>query len=436
MITLTINNTAPGNIPEAVKQANLLLKGTELYEQIALRKKAFDYSSPADLAPSMVAETLRSFTKTFQVVPETLGSTTTGAYTCNVTMRETLYVSNRPYHTDNSVGAIAGTLIHECIHALDCFSPEIRLGHGDNSSVGKENSAPYWIGNLAANLINGTTNFDYKLLVESNMDGNKSDNPPQEELIPMLVSELAVRSSVQVLQANPNDHKPIGFGSGCVIRYRDRTFLISVSHVTNKDDLVTYLETNLPSDPITGTITQPVEGMCYFDILKLDGESIEKIEDFEAFLNSGKRLDISFGEIKQFVPLLQPALVYGGLVVEEGPKVVRNFDEFVEPTKNGLYIAYGKIRHNYQKNYLHSAPTIKHDLKFHGVRKGVYMFLAPTIITDHDEYPGCSGAPILDMEGNIVAFMIIVGVPSRIIYAYPAKEVRPLIDKALAVGML
>lgn len=433
MITLHLENPAPGNIPEAVRQANLLLNGTELYEQIALRKKPFDFSIPKDLTPQVVADALKNFTMTFKVSPEKLGSTTTGSYTCSPSSRGILKISNRPYHIDNSVGAIAGTLVHECIHALDCFSSEFQLSHGNNSSVGKENSAPYWIGNLVANLINGTSNFDYQLLVESNIGDAVEDDTENYELLPMMVAELAVRSSVQVFQADPSDSKPVGFGSGCVVNYRDRVFLISVSHVTNKDDLVTYIETNLPFDPITGTITQPVGGMCYFEMLKLE---TEHIDDLEKFLKTGKRLDISFGEITEFIPLLQPFLKYGGLTVEHGAKVMRYGNEFVEPTKEGEYIAFGKIKHKYSGQVLHSTPTIKHNLKFHGIRKGVYMFLSPTIITDSDDYPGCSGAPILDMKGDIVAFMIIVGVPSKIIYAFPANQVLPLIDKALAIGML
>lgn len=42
------------------------------------------------------------------------------------------------------------TIVHECVHVVDYSeNGKIDFGHGDNYSKGKDNSAPYWIGNLA-----------------------------------------------------------------------------------------------------------------------------------------------------------------------------------------------------------------------------------------------------------------------------------------------
>lgn len=48
---------------------------------------------------------------------------------------------------------IINTIVHECVHVVD-FSEngKIDFGHGDNYSEGKDNSAPYWIGNLAKDM--------------------------------------------------------------------------------------------------------------------------------------------------------------------------------------------------------------------------------------------------------------------------------------------
>ncbi|MCX6307220.1 MAG: hypothetical protein NT040_19820 [Bacteroidetes bacterium] len=48
---------------------------------------------------------------------------------------------------------IAATIIHESIHALDDAAENETFGHGNNSAVGKENTAPYWIGNLAYRML-------------------------------------------------------------------------------------------------------------------------------------------------------------------------------------------------------------------------------------------------------------------------------------------
>lgn len=63
-----------------------------------------------------------------------------------------LFYNSRKLGTQ-SVSSMASTIVHEFIHNVDYFddgNPAVEMGHGDNSSVGKGNSAPYWIGRLAA----------------------------------------------------------------------------------------------------------------------------------------------------------------------------------------------------------------------------------------------------------------------------------------------
>ncbi len=54
-----------------------------------------------------------------------------------------------------NVPSLVNTIIHECMHGLDSLYLEYEFGHGNNSSTGKENTVPYWIGNRAEQFING-----------------------------------------------------------------------------------------------------------------------------------------------------------------------------------------------------------------------------------------------------------------------------------------
>jgi hypothetical protein len=54
---------------------------------------------------------------------------------------------------NRSKGSIVSSLIHEMIHYVDDKNKNESYGHGDNSSLGKENTAPYWIDNLAESII-------------------------------------------------------------------------------------------------------------------------------------------------------------------------------------------------------------------------------------------------------------------------------------------
>lgn len=56
---------------------------------------------------------------------------------------------------NRSDGSIGATMVHEWVHLVDAHDEQERYGHGDNSRAGKENTAPYWIDNLAEALFNG-----------------------------------------------------------------------------------------------------------------------------------------------------------------------------------------------------------------------------------------------------------------------------------------
>lgn len=249
----------------------------------------------------------------------------------------------------------------------------------------------------------------------------------------MTDAELMVRSSIQVFIANPDEPKPVGFGSACIIHYLDRDFFVSVSHVTDWDGLKTFLETNLSFDE-RGPILKSVGGICYFDQIKVTADM--SLADFEAVLKTGERLDIAFAEYKRDVQLLQPEMDFKAFKVEPCTKLVLFMDDASEPTKEERYGFFGITRHKYNGRQLSMTPTLKHSLRFHRAKGHFYMFLAPEIIQDKEDYEGCSGAPILDSQGRIVALACAVHTNSKIIYGFSILECKKLIDYALQTGML
>lgn len=61
---------------------------------------------------------------------------------------DNIYIVKK-YAKNASTHSLVGTLIHEFIHAVDHKYIEYTFGHGNNSRVGKENTAPYRIGTMA-----------------------------------------------------------------------------------------------------------------------------------------------------------------------------------------------------------------------------------------------------------------------------------------------
>lgn len=142
-------------VEKATELANSILRNKDFYDRIA-HKKVFDLSTAL---PAEIAELIKNSNLQFEVIlftPNTLVDRIkyrkTFAYTDrnypNMLFINTLKINREPE-------SIAATLIHESIHALDYYSKEFTFGHGSNQSRNKENTAPYWIGNLAYELLTG-----------------------------------------------------------------------------------------------------------------------------------------------------------------------------------------------------------------------------------------------------------------------------------------
>lgn len=249
----------------------------------------------------------------------------------------------------------------------------------------------------------------------------------------MTVEELTVRTSVQIFQADKNVLKPVGFGTGCIVKYLGHTFLLSVSHVTNNDGLTTFLETNLPPENKT-TPLKPIGGFVWYDTLKVKNGM--DLTDFESLITNGERIDVTFSKLIDSFELKQPSMDFGYFKVEESDKLMLDLEYATVPDKDKTYSFYGKIRSEYQGKYLKMTPTFKNGLKFHKTNGYFHRFLAPQIITDKDDYEGCSGAPILDSEGRIVALACKVATNTKIVYGFSIQECMKLIKLAIDTNQL
>ncbi|KGO78798.1 hypothetical protein Q763_16555 [Flavobacterium beibuense F44-8] len=250
----------------------------------------------------------------------------------------------------------------------------------------------------------------------------------------MTSDELAIKSSIQIYQADKSKMKPEGFGTGCIVKYLGHTLLLSVSHVTNEDGLTTFLETNLQPEKNT-TPLKPIGGLVWYDVFKVtDGMDLT---DFQYLIeNKAEPIDVTFAKLTEQFELKQPAMDFKYFLIEAGDKLMLDLDYATVPDKNNTYSFYGKIRPEYQGIYLKMTPTLKNGLKFHRTNGYFHMFLAPEIIKDKDDYRGCSGAPILDSEGRIVALACQIRENTKIIYGFSIQECMKLIKLTIDTNQL
>lgn len=230
----------------------------------------------------------------------------------------------------------------------------------------------------------------------------------------MTAHEISVRSSVQIYKAEKNALKPVHFVSGCIVRYHDNMFLLSVSPAASGNGLATYLETNRPHAKGTNWL-KPVGGFTNFDMFRIF--SSPDIAGFEKLVEDAEdKLYLTYTQLPGEVELEQPAIDFGFLKIKKGNKIVLDLNHATSPDRENLYSFYGKIKPNYADNRLHMTPALKHNLKFHSSTGYFHKFLAPEIISDKDDSTGFTGAPIVDSDGRIVALVCKVVPNTKLVY--------------------
>lgn len=250
----------------------------------------------------------------------------------------------------------------------------------------------------------------------------------------MFVHDMVVLSSVHVLIADVQNPRPFAFGSGCFLKYGNKFFFASVSHVTNYKDMTTFVETNLP--PIEETVPiKPISGLYYYSMFKSKGNMT--LAQFEEMLQSPQKpLDITFAEVYPPLGIFQVEMDFGAFKVERSPIVYLDLEDAAIPDKDETYAFFGRTRQDYEGHYLKRTHTFKHGLKFFQTVGNFHVFLAEEVIQDSLDYDGCSGAPILDSEGRIVALACKIKIGTKIIYGFSIKECKKLMDYTIQVEQL
>jgi|GEM_PF-1755944 hypothetical protein len=135
----------------AAAYVNVLAANESFWKEIR-EKDSFTHT---ELSPVQIAHRIRSGSTTMNVrvwSPNLLQQFT---YRNTVAFTDPGAPQVLFYHDKflgNDIAEMVNTLTHEYIHDIDGHSdgsPMTDMGHGDNSPKGKENSAPYWIGDLA-----------------------------------------------------------------------------------------------------------------------------------------------------------------------------------------------------------------------------------------------------------------------------------------------
>ena len=142
--------TTFNNVKEAAQMANRILADDEFHDRIA-QHPAFDHS---DATPATIAQLMRvaSFTMTLDLYYSLSPIKNIDGYD---DLDNPQMIHLNIWKIDRSPESMCNSIIHACVHAVNADNDDYYFGHGDDTLHGKENTAPYWIGALAQEMVSG-----------------------------------------------------------------------------------------------------------------------------------------------------------------------------------------------------------------------------------------------------------------------------------------
>lgn len=183
---------------------------------------------------------------------------------------------------------------------------------------------------------------------------------------------------------------PIGIASGCLIDYAERRFLISVQHAVDRGSEGWVID--LGYEPGKGTAIYRPRSFNYVA---------------EMVRGSGvlREIDFCYTEVPtDVVSMYQNATPHG--VSDERPRHFFQTNLTATPDPKGIFAFSGQV-----KPELHGSTAITTEmnvypeLRFLRTEGEFHVFKLPVPHPGHEQFKGCSGAPIVDMQQEVVALV-------------------------------
>lgn len=247
------------------------------------------------------------------------------------------------------------------------------------------------------------------------------------------IKALITNSSINLVYVT-SDGLPAGGGSGCLIDYYGKRYLLTVEHVVNHPRAYQLLvvmgwdaesrktELRTPGRPVYAQ-----QGMMPEGAVDLDGLTLQSIDlaYFEVPYNDIPKQQIITrdGTVRTSTPLTvwtDKQLTTPEIGCKCGFAGHTSHDtKFDARIANDVYLQYSLFRKCY-------------DLTFEGAAGDFYAFKLPFSHPGVGFFEGCSGAPIIDQNGNVVALVSHGreenGVLEDYIYGVPIDKYKLVMD--------
>ena len=178
--------------------------------------------------------------------------------------------------------------------------------------------------------------------------------------------------------------------TGTLVEFQNRLFVISVAHAVPKDTKGWALEVGL--DPRHGIEVFHINTFAY-------------AAEFTRSTATYRELDLCFAEIDADIEPKYELRTPRGLF-DQRPRHIFKPEDFSEPDPKSKFAFSGRIRHErHGEDVFVSEMAVYPGLKYLGTKQENHEFDLPVSHPGHDAFHGCSGSPVVDLQGRLVGLL-------------------------------
>lgn len=196
-------------------------------------------------------------------------------------------------------------------------------------------------------------------------------------------------TSIPLKRIGP-DNTPIDMASGCFVNYQNRRFILTVSHAVELGSSDWVIE--LGHDNTKGT--EFYRGVRFYypgEISRGAGGIADA--------------DFTFAEVPADLESTFHLMTPFGPMSAKRQRHVFELEVARNPHVDELYAFTGEIHPRPDSSGLVTQPVIYPGLRYIESTGPYHVFKLPVPHPGHDDFMGCSGAPIIDTKGNLVGLV-------------------------------
>lgn len=142
-----------------------------------------------------------------------------------------------------------------------------------------------------------------------------------------------------------------------------------------------------------------------------------------------REIDFSYTEVAADLCSFFQEITPKGEILSEHPRGIFSPQFDIVPSTEETYGFSGQVLPE-----MHGSDTLATEhrvypgLKYQGTENGYHSFKLPVPHPGHEHFQGCSGAPILDTRGNVVALVCYGEIESNLIYGISLAQYKMALD--------